>query len=698
MLPDVSDEIMYSSYDEKLSTPCSSTRTSTDTTPVDIQTSWWQTYTTSMILRTKESANFLDLLNRQGRYLRSNSSLCQDYDQESLIRSLKIQQGLIKAHFYRISSVIQDIFPGDCPTWDKIVEITENKPITSCKCQSYLRRISALEKILFEAENDLKYHNSEIVNCISALLTEINPSETDITGIHNVVSLLKAELDLKSESELSLRNKCTALEGKVELLEAQNSYKRTISQDFETEKARLESFISQLQQSEFDLKSNLEAISDDYLQLHNDYQQLSEFHRSSQDVAVNLELQLTELQNEYDAIRAELDNRSVECRGYAAQLECKESEVKSLETQLDNIRSELVTKSAIVITQLRELDRTKDELKQQKQSEVDQRLQLLILETEATKRTVVDAEKIDERTKEVMFLKTALSEVSSRPDEEKSSPAQCLTLSDSKFELSVADIQRSCFEQAKYDYGQQSAMGSRGGDEIFPSSSNFVGSALVSSVTSNDQETSAIDETMPRLVLEFDSSQEEPPFDSDSVSIKDFLREREHSIASDEKRQGKEPSPIVSCPHTSSISSFSELETSIINDLHKLRALVAPQKGMDAFVDVETDEWSDGMAVIGALVSSLVSSVTQSDAALVVPNVKSLATVSADIYEVESFHNLKNSNPADPIQHHSIQPSVETDLTYNELLSELIQAKIKLASTTDDLLRARGKRKKIPVS
>jgi hypothetical protein len=90
------------------------------------------------------------------------------------------------------------------------------------------------------------------------------------------------------------------------------------------------------------------------------------------------------------------------------------------------------------------------------------------------------------------------------------------------------------------------------------------------------------------------------------------------------------------------------------------------------------------------------SSVAQSDVAIVAPSVKSLATVSADIYEVDSFHNLVRNSDLDPI-HHSIQP-VETDLTYDELLSELIQAKMTLASTTDELLKARGKRRKIPIS
>ena len=699
MLSDVSNVFMYndfSYYDEKcgLSTPCSSTKTSTEATPVDIELSWWQSYTTSMIKCTKESAKYLDLLHQKGRYLQSSLSKSQEInDQESLIRSLKIQQGLIKAHFYRISCVIQEIFPGDCPSWDNIVEITGNKPITSCKCQEYLRRISALENVLFEAETDLKFHNSEIVTCISTLLTHI-----DLVGINSVV----AELDLKAESELSLRDKCSALEEKLEVLKAQNCEQRTIFQHFESEKARLENFVSLLQQSEFELKSNLDEISDDYLQLHNDYQQLSEFHRSSQDAEVNLELQLAELQNEYDGIKEELDNRTAESRGYAEQLDCKDAEFKSLETQLCNCRSELVSKSATVVTQLRELDLIKAELSQQKKIVVDQRLELLILETESTKRAAVDAEKIIELMKEVTSLKAALSVskeetfINFHPAEGKDSPAQCLTLSDNKAQLSVSDIHRSV-EEAAYGYEQHNKL-LHGSDKIVRFSSAPVGSELAASATTIDhQETRAI---MPRRPLEFDASQGDPS------SVSALLLEAEHAQMEGEtssgNRRGTEPSSVASHPRTIAMSSYSEQENSIIDDLQKLlRALVVSPHGSDASVNAETTTHEGGrdrMAVIGALVSSLVSRTDDFKSALS-SLARSDAAAAAIVVPTDSeLGSIRNSN-LNPIPH-SVDPTVtvETDLTYDELLSELIQAKVKLASTADELLKARGKRKKIPVS
>ena len=57
---------------------------------------------------------------------------------------------------------------------------------------------------------------------------------------------------------------------------------------------------------------------------------------------------LTELQNEYDAIKEELQSRSAEIQNYAEQLACKISEINSLEALLLETRSDLTTNSSFM--------------------------------------------------------------------------------------------------------------------------------------------------------------------------------------------------------------------------------------------------------------------------------------------------------------------------------------------------------------
>jgi hypothetical protein len=109
---------------------------------------------------------------------------------------------------------------------------------------------------------------------------------------------------------------------------------------------------------------------------------------------------------------------------------------------------------------------------------------------------------------------------------------------------------------------------------------------------------------------------------------------------------------------------------------------------------VNTNECGlDIIAVIRELVSSLISradgirtslsTLEESDVVEVGPEFESIRTVSVD-NEIGSSAKI-NATPTP----HPIESSDSKNLTYNELLSELILAKVNLASTSYDLLRAK---------
>jgi len=113
---------------------------------------------------TNQSSQFLERLRQKGRSLNfSNFSLD---DNDSLARSLLIHQGLLKAHFYRISCVLKELVK------DHTVAVTmgwTSEFSSQCQCEDLKEKIGVLELTLLDATNNLIMQNREFGECLNVI-------------------------------------------------------------------------------------------------------------------------------------------------------------------------------------------------------------------------------------------------------------------------------------------------------------------------------------------------------------------------------------------------------------------------------------------------------------------------------------------------------------------------------------------------